>query len=232
MNAAKNRLSPVRRKRSDSPNRRTEINAKRRIRVAMAVVVGFVVSMAPLRALIERKYPLKEVLRECHFIVEAKVVRLDAGKKRVVVEVQRDLKGKLPFRKLNITLARARKGDAEKMVRRLRLELPLVFFALQREDLFHFLGFTDGTWFSMTSRTPRPAPANPGTEPARKVSPAVCSLRACEIYMRRTYAGKTKTLLGLLPDVLAGKRNPPPLDEKVKPGLGPELAVSKNPTGS
>ncbi len=69
MNAAKNRLSLVRRKRSDSPNRRTEINAKRRIRVAMAVVVGFVVSMAPLRALIERKYPLKEVLRECHFIV-------------------------------------------------------------------------------------------------------------------------------------------------------------------
>lgn len=191
--------------------------------------VAVIAALSPcgrVQALIRRDLPLAAVFRESRFIAQAKVVKFDATNKRLVADVVKDFKGKLPFRKLYVNLARSKvKGDAEKMIKRLQLGLPLVIFAVRDKNSFLFLGFTEGTWFSMKSLTP-PPPRTPGPDEVKKPAGAVCSFTACEIYLRRTYAGKTKELLKLLPGVLAGRQKPPPFDKTRKPDLGPEIEQS------
>jgi hypothetical protein len=183
-----------------------------------------------LHAVMKRPYRLKDLLAEAKYIAEGKVLSLDVEKRRAVFEVRKDLKGKLPFRRLNVVLvtpaarkeaAEEKEDDAAKMLPRLRVGLPLVIFAPREKESFLFFGFTEGTWFSLESRTP-PPPAEPkeGGEPPPA---AVCSFLACEIYMRRTFAGTTKELLALIPEILAGKREPPAWNPNEPPGLGPVL---------
>jgi hypothetical protein len=185
-----------------------------------------------LRALIKTPYPMKTVIAEAQFIAESKVLELEAEKKRLVIEVSKDLKGKLPFRRLNVNLASPKVDDPEKkgddpdkLIRRLRQGLPVVLFALRKEKDYSFLGFSEGTWFSMSSRSSPPPQAD--GESQSPPPAAVCAFGACEVYLRRTFAGSTKELLALLPDVLARKREPPPWNEKEPPGLGPELPPEK-----
>ena len=201
------------------------------LRCILAAMLLLLVPQSTLRAVIKRKYPLKSVIAEAEYILEAKVTRLEVKKKRLVVEVIQDFKGKLPFRRLNINLASGRAEDSEKMLRRLREDLHLVLFVVtvrrgvKNRDAgkeFRFLGFSEGTWFSLSSRSP---PPDSGKEP--ETTAAVCAFRCSEIYMRRTYAGTTSELARLLPEVLAGKRPAPRLNDKEKPGLGPELPPRK-----
>jgi hypothetical protein len=189
------------------------------------------VPAARLRAVYPEKYPLRNLLSDAKFVVEAKVARADAEKKRLVVEVARDLKGKLPFRRLNVNLAAgegtAKPEDAKKqdepdqVLRRVKDGTPLVVFGFRDEKGFKFLAFTEGTWFSVESRTPPPAKGEP--QAADPPPAAVCGFDACWPKLRRTYAGSTKDFLALLAEVIAGKREAPPVNDKEPPGLGPEL---------
>ena len=187
------------------------------LRIAILAAGLVLVGATSLDAMIVRKYPMKEVLKQSQYVFEARVKAVDARKKRFVVELVRELKGTSPFSRLNLNLqVSSKKEHPELLLKRVRDGLPVVIFGTRVRGDFFFLGYTNGTWFSMGSKS------LPSKEPGRRVA-AVCAFRCCEIYLRRTYRGKTSELLALLPDALAGKKPAPAYDPKVKPGVGEEL---------
>jgi hypothetical protein len=198
--------------------------------LALALAAG-----TGLHAVIAYDLPLKNLLRDAKFVLEVKIENLDAAKKRFSMSFVRELKGKLPFGRLNLTLATGKSDEVEKLLKRVRDGLLLVVFALRPDPKakeWLFLAFSEGTWFSFSSESEAPAvpssDSGAAAEPRpEELPPAVCRLRSLEIYLRRTFAGTTKEILDLLPDVIAGKRPAPPFDGKVPPGLGPELPPPK-----
>ena len=187
---------------------------------ALPFFLLFLLGAIDLQAMIVRKYPMKEVLKQSQYVFEARVKAVDSAKKRLVVELVRDLKGLAPFSRLNIKLmVSPKKEHQELLLKRVQNGLPLLVFATRVRGDFFFLGYTNGTWVSRGSKSV------PAKDPARRGS-AVCSFRYCELYVRRTYKGKTSELLSLLPAVLSGKKPAPAYDPKVKPGVGPELKTS------
>ena len=52
----------------------------------------------PLDAMIVRKYPMKEVLKQSQYVFEGRVKAVDLQKQRFVVEVARELKGVSPWK--------------------------------------------------------------------------------------------------------------------------------------
>ena len=189
------------------------------LRVSILAAGLVLVGVTALDAMIVRKYPMKEVLKQSQYVFEARVKAVDAQKKRFVVELVRELKGTSPFSRLNLNLqVSPKKEHPELLLKRVREGLPVVVFGTRVRGDFFFLGYTNGTWFSMGSKS------KPSKDPGKRA--AACAFRYCEIYLRRTYQGKTAELLTLLPDVLAGKKPAPAYDPKVKPGVGPEIKPS------
>jgi hypothetical protein len=198
-----------------------------RIPLVLLAAVACAVLLPPqaARALIKQPYPLAQMLGEAEQVFEARVASVDAEKKRLVVEWVRDLKGETSFARLNINLRTAKKADdTEAVLKRVAEKLPLVAFSRRVKDETVLILFTEGTWFSLATKTP-PAPREDGAK--APAGTAACGLNVCEVYLRRTFAGKTKELLALLPEVLAGRKKAPPWNGDVKPGLGPELPPPK-----
>src|SRR5438270_13069301 len=84
-------------------------------------------------AVITRLTPLREVLNSEQLIFTVKVAKLDPDKPAVLFQVEEDLKGKAPFRKLPVNLTADSEGQREqhtpKLLKRLADELELVIFA-------------------------------------------------------------------------------------------------------
>ncbi|MCS7045881.1 MAG: hypothetical protein NZO58_05955 [Gemmataceae bacterium] len=183
-------------------------------RSAFTAVVLVVLLTAPAWAVITALLPLQDVIRGSQIIVVAKVEKLHADKPAMILRVEEELKGKLPFRTLPVNL----KGDSEaeklnhvpQLLKRLADDLPLVLFIEQKDKKFTALAFTNGTWMQLVGDRTGP-------------ETAVWSLTHGEPYLRRTFAGTTAELRTLLTDVLAGKKRAPKINEKEPPGFGPEV---------
>ena len=171
-----------------------------------------------LFALIIQLLPLQDVLRSSQYVVLAKVEKMYPDRPAMVLAVQEDLKGKLPYRKLPVNL----KGDSEaeklkhvpQLLKRLADDLPILLFVTDKEDKrdnkLIALAYTNGTWMQLVGDK-------------TGADSVVWSLTHGEPYLRRTYSGPTDELKSLLVDVLAGKKNPPPINKNEKPGFGPEV---------
>ena len=119
---------------------------------ALPLFLLFFLGAIDLQAMIVRKYPMKEVLKQSQYVFEARVKAVDSAKKRLVVELVRDLKGLAPFSRLNINLmVSPKKEHQELLLKRVQNGLPLLVFATRVRGDFFFLGYTNGTWFSMGS---------------------------------------------------------------------------------
>jgi len=176
-------------------------------------------------AVIKTPYPLKEVNRAFGEIFEAEVSSVDTKTGKVELSWRKDLKGKTAFAK--IVLGRPKTAtDLPKLIERVRVGLPVVIFTETKRRKTRVLVYTEGTWFSF--------PVDPAKRAAEAKKPTTVTGTGpwlFEIYLRRTYSGKTKELLDLLPVALAGKKRWPKLNEKMKPGLGPKLPPPKKERG-
>jgi outer membrane protein assembly factor BamB len=192
---------------------------RRTARVGAFAFALVLLVVTPASAVITALTPLSGMLQESQFILTATVERIDADKPAVIMTVEEGLKGKAPFRKLAVNL----KGDSEaakhkqtpQLLKRLAPKLPLVLFVAQRDKDFVAFAFTNGTWFQLT-----------GTDDGGTVRWAFTH---CEPYLRRTYAGNTADLKQVVTDALAGKKKPPEVNPKEKPGLGPEAETGEKP---
>ena len=187
--------------------------------LALVLVTLWPASQAP--ALFKTRLELKKLLDGAQGIFEARITRTDEAKSRFVVSWAKDLKGRSSLAQLNVVIKNLkRKDDEQKLFKRIRAGLPVVVFASKERKATRIFFFTEGSWFSMVTTVPLKARAVDAPKPAGK---AACRFDACEIYLRRTYSGKTQELLDLIPDVRKGKRKAPSWQGKLKPGLGPEL---------
>ncbi len=174
-------------------------------------------TFAQAQGVIIRLTPLADLLSGSPVIVIAKVESLDTDRPAMMLVVEEVLKGKPTRDKIPVLL----KGDAgsikrkepPQLLRRLASKLSLVLFIREREDQRTAFAYTNGTWFSLDGV---------------KVDDEVrWSFSHLEPYLRRTYKGTTAEMATTVRDALAGKRKPPEVDSKEKPGLGPEVAPEK-----
>jgi outer membrane protein assembly factor BamB len=189
----------------------------RRTWPAPAGLVALLALAAAARGLVTRPTHLRDMLAEATFIIAAKVESLDEKRPAMVLAAEDALKGKPGWAKLPVLLegdARAKKlKEPPQLLKRLAAKQPLVLFVTKLEPGYAAFAFTNGTWFSLT-----------GTTVDGEVR---WSFNHLEPYLRRTYGGTTAEMIATVKDALAGKRKPPPYDEKVKPGLGPEVESKK-----
>jgi outer membrane protein assembly factor BamB len=191
-----------------------EDDAMRRGLLAISTLLALVGSA---RALIDKPYPLKAVLAESQLVFVARVDSLDPDKPAAVLAIDEDLKGKAAFRRLPVNLT----GDADavkskqtpQLLKRLAPKLPVIVFATERDKGYFALCYTNGTWFLLR-----------GEKDDDKVR---WSFNHFEPYLRRTFKGTTEEMKQTVADAIANKKDPPDVDKKEKPGIGPEVKADK-----
>jgi outer membrane protein assembly factor BamB len=191
------------------------------MRRGLPALLVLLLSVVAAQGLIDKPYPLKTVLAESQFIFTAKVETLDPQKPSAVLVVDADSKGKAAFRRLPVNLT----GDADavkakqtpQLLKRLAPKLPIMVFVSERDDGYFALCYTEGTWFLLR-----------GEKDGDKVR---WSFNHFEPYLRRTFKGTTEEMKKTVADALAGKKDPPDVDKKEKPGIGPELKGEKKEQG-
>lgn len=158
---------------------------------------------------IERLTPLGDLLDDSDYIVLTQTESVRAEKRLAHFRVREDLKGKSPFRSLEVHLTGDKENHVPHLLKRIGPGVPVVFFLTPVDKQWLGLGYTNGTWFQVLGR--------PASESVH------WHFTHCEIYLRRTFKGSTEELVQIIRDVLAGKRKPPPPNPKEPPGFGPEL---------
>ena len=169
----------------------------------------------PAQAVITVLTPLSRVLQDEQLIFRAKITRLAADGRGMVLTLDRNMKGtRTPaFTEVLVNLAGDLQGEREReqLLRRLAKDLPLVVFASQRGKSLIAFGYSNGTWFQMTGDGNR------------------WRFTHCEPYLRRTFKGTTAEMVQVIEDGLAHRKDPPPPDPKAEPGLGPEVPRAPMP---
>jgi outer membrane protein assembly factor BamB len=183
----------------------------------LLVGLGFLLLGTPAQALFTRPLPLNTILKT-NYVCTAKVEKLDPDRPGMIVVVDGDLKGKLPLRRLPVSL----KGDSDaqkhkhipQLLKRLAPNLPLILFLEREGNGYAGLGFTNGTWFQLIGRKDKDGDR------------VTWMLTHGEPYLRRTFKGTTDELRRLVEGVLQGKRKAPEVNLKEEPGFGPEVKPS------
>lgn len=194
--------------------------------VAIVLTLGFFLPDQPAGAVITAPVQMKQVLKQTGFIFTAKVESFDAEKRLVVFKVDENLKGKLPFEKLATALpedpkdSKRENNQASRLVKRLAVDLPVVFFADQgvspvfgkvREEGTVLFMYSNGTWVQFGANA--------------KVEGTKMPIRFhhFEPYLRRAFKGTTAEMRQVIIDGLSGKKEPPAYDPDEPAGLGPEI---------
>ncbi|MBX9679312.1 MAG: PQQ-binding-like beta-propeller repeat protein [Gemmataceae bacterium] len=178
--------------------------------LCLLAVVGaaFAVIVAPL--------PLNALISSADYTFAAKIEKINADAERptVLLEVEEDIKGKFPIRKVPLVFV----GDAEakkldhpgQLLKRMQVGQSVVFFVNKKgTKKLVIRACADGAWMSID-----------GSITGENM--AVYQLLTGEPYLRKTYKGSSDDLRKLLKDHLADKTKLPDLDEKETPGFGPE----------
>jgi hypothetical protein len=188
--------------------------------------LGLILSGRSAPAVIPTAFPLQSVLKgkgAYPHIFMVKVEKFLPDKPAMMLKVEENLKGKMPFEKLPVNLTAddegKKAGDTEKMLKRLAGGVPLVVFLRHREKDYTAVGYSNGTWFQMLG-----FPEKEGNPPLVR-----WSFQHIEPILRQTYKGTTAELRQTIVDALAGKKDPPKVDLKEKPGIGPELKKEEKP---
>jgi outer membrane protein assembly factor BamB len=172
---------------------------------------------SPVQALVTRLTPLADVMKESTFIITAKVDSLDKDRPAMVLLVDEVLKGKFTGKKLPVLLkgdpGAVKRKESAKLLARLEPKLRLVLFLTARGEGQIAFAYSNGTWFSMDG--------------VKVDGEWRWSFSHLEPYLRRTYKGTTAEMIETVRDGLSGKRKPPAVDSKAKPGLGPEVGAKK-----
>jgi hypothetical protein len=184
---------------------------------SLAVLSAMLLLPSPALAVIEALTPLADFIEDADEIVLVEVEQLDPARPVAVLRVTADLKGRTVFRQLPVNLKAGKAAETQQLLARLVDGLPLVLFITHREtkgDEELVYGYSNGTWFQMI-----------GHRDGQQTRWGVTHL---EPYLPRTFNGPTEKLRDALSAAISGKQQPPGVDPKVKPGIGPAIGKSKS----
>ena len=156
-------------------------------------------------AMITRQYTLQEVLSECTNVAFGKVESVDKERKRVIVRLTEDLKGKSRFEAIKMNIAAGQVGKLTSpamMMAKFKVGLPIAILYKDTGSGIDCLGHVSGTWFQLFGSSNKP-----GTW---------WNFTHIEAYMPRTYNGSTPEFQRTLREALAGKLWPGAAADAVK----------------
>lgn len=149
----------------------------------MILFVGFFVSTS--LTFVEREYKLKEVMDESTNIVFGVVKTADKLRRRAIVDVKENVKGKSEIKtiKINVAVGEVRAGSTPKMLMdHLKVGEPIIIFYRLAGGI-EALGHVDGAWFQMRTLFP-------GYQ--ADINNVWWNYTHIEIHMHRTFKGTTQ----------------------------------------
>ena len=174
--------------------------------LAAALLAGIA---AAAHAYIERLYAFQEILDESAFIVVGKFASVDGPKRIAVATIERPLRGKQEFKRVEMHIGLSAPDHASYVIGRIKPGAEVIGFYKRDGTAIASEWHAGGTWFQLYAED----------EPGR--SDAIAwRMSHIEIHLNRTYSGPTPDLVLLTEDVLA-KRRPPPAPNPSLPPLDP-----------
>jgi hypothetical protein len=185
------------------------IGNRRRL-AAIIVTGGILLGLCRIEvahSFIQREYTLQEVLDACTNVAFGRTESVDQKRKRVVVKLEEDIKGKSKFSQIKINVAvgqRARGTSPDMLMSKFRAGLPVILFYERSGSRLSALGYVSGTWFQIF-----------GNDKPDK-SRVWWDFTHIEIHMHRTYSGTTEEFQQVVRAAVSGKKWPTAREGDVK----------------
>jgi len=164
----------------------------------LAAVCGF----APVRAMIERLYSIKEVISASKVVAEGGIESINAEEQVVVIAVKNTIKGKCTFEKIKILANTGQVWHPKALLRNLKTGEPALVFYDVDGNILPGLVYSCGLWFQIYGDLEKKE---------------AWSFVHVELLMNRAYAGPAAEFIAIVKDAVAGKREPPAPDPKRPP---------------
>ncbi len=178
-------------------------------RPSVMIVLASVILLSLCRievahSFIQKHYKLKEVLKECTNIAFGRTESVDQKRKRVIVKLEENIKGKSEFSQIKINVAVGqrvpKKTTPDMLMSKFRVGLPVIIFYQRERNKLNGLGYVSGTWFQIFG----------DNKPDK--SRVWWSFTHLEIHMHRTFSGSTEEFQTVVRSTLSGKA-PAPIGE-------------------
>ena len=185
-----------------------------RFRYGPALAVAAVLIGTPALGFIARLYSLDEVLKESSHVCVGRLESVDPKKRIAVAAIERTLKGKPEFRKVQMNIGIGPHDHANYLLARLRPGDPfIIFYRKGGKDIASCIHAGD-TWFQLFATD------------LRDRTKVWWRHTHIEVYMGRTFNGPTPDLVQLTADVIAGRRKGPKPNPQV-PKLDPKKTAPR-----
>lgn len=171
------------------------------------VALGLLAALVslPVGAVIQRVYPLGDIIKDAQAIAVLRVSSAARGRSELVLGGPVARKGRFPAGKLVARVAADMPGQDAQLLARLKPGMRTVLFYSQVGAEQVVLGYSEGTWFRLTARAPR----------------ASWRFLHFEPFLRRSFSGSTAEMERIVQQVVAGRGKAPPPKPAEKPGIGP-----------
>ena len=171
----------------------------------------------PAWAFIAKLYSLDEVLKESSHVYVGRFESVDLKKRTAVAAVERVLKGKQEFRRIQMNIGVGPGDHVAYLMARLRKGEPFIIYYQRAGANLASCVHAGSTWFQLF-----------GTD-NRDRSTVWWRHTHIEVYMGRTFNGSTPDLIQITTDVIAGRRKGPKANPKVAK-LDPRAKTPARPT--
>jgi len=187
------------------------------LRLAPLALAAALLLPRPAAAFIERLYSLKEVLAESSNVCVGRIEKVDATKKLAIAAIDRTIKGKAEFKRVQMNLGTGPRDHVKYLMARLRPGIPVIVYYQRKGNSLASCVHAADTWYQLF-----------GTD-SRDRSKVWWRFTHLEVAMPRTYSGSTPDLIRLTTDVLAGRAKPPKPNASA-PRINPKkIAVARPP---
>jgi len=156
-------------------------------------------------AYVERMYALQEVLDESTNICVGKIEKVDTEKKQFVAKMERDLKGKNPYLKIQANTNTSLPQFIPYMMAKVKPGQTILVFYRREGSSLACLCYMDNFWLQLYG------------EHLADYGQMWWRMSHVEIRMNRTWIKSVTELINLIPEILAGKVKAPAPDPNVPP---------------
>ena len=168
----------------------------RPLRIAWLAPLALLLA-TPAQAFIAKLFSLDEVLKESSHVYTGRIESVDPTKRVAVATVERALKGKRDFQRIQMNIGIGPRDHSAYLMPRLRKGEPFVIYYRKEGNRLASCVHAGGTWFQLF-----------GTD-ERDKSRVWWRMTHLEVYMPRTFDGQTPDLIKVTADVIAGRRKGP-----------------------